>query len=392
MTQTHKPHFDVLDGLRGTAALMVVIYHIQGFPVLFDPKQVMLPHAYLAVDFFFALSGFVIGYAYDARWSGASRASNIEQPLTLMGFVKLRLIRLHPLVILGALLGFASYILDPFAGGTHAQDSSFSLVLAALTFTLLALPGPALAMRGPDTHALNGPIWTLLQEYVGNFFYAIGWRKLSNRTLFAIALLDALALLAIGSFYGVGMGIDPPLGSLNSGYERSALIWFGHSIPFSALLMGQIRMTYPFLMGLLLYRWREKLPKLQLGFVPLSFVLIIVLIVPLFPLWGHIQLNGLYDALVIILLFPLIVHAGAHSHAGKGVVRLCLWSGLLSYPLYITHVPFVYIWTNYALSYAPTGLASFMISTALLAFTCFVAWLAYRFWDMPLRNWLNKRA
>lgn len=63
-----KAHFETLDGLRGTAALLGVAFHIQGITVLFDAPRLLLPHAYLAVDFFFALSGFVVGYAYDDRW------------------------------------------------------------------------------------------------------------------------------------------------------------------------------------------------------------------------------------------------------------------------------------------------------------------------------------
>ena len=59
-----KPRYEILDGLRGVAAMIVVAYH------LFEtysagPVHQILNHGYLAVDFFFVLSGFVIGYAYD---------------------------------------------------------------------------------------------------------------------------------------------------------------------------------------------------------------------------------------------------------------------------------------------------------------------------------------
>src|ERR1700735_4951656 len=68
-TATGKEHFEVLDGLRGTAALLVVLFHIQGITVDCQVSKVLLHHAPLAVDFFFALSGFVMGYAYDDRWA-----------------------------------------------------------------------------------------------------------------------------------------------------------------------------------------------------------------------------------------------------------------------------------------------------------------------------------
>jgi peptidoglycan/LPS O-acetylase OafA/YrhL len=92
--------------------------------VLWQGDKVILHHAPLAVDFFFALSGFVIGYAYDDRWSRMSVGQ----------FLRLRLVRLHPLVILGVLLGFASYLLDP---GAPEQAIALSRVVVALVMGLL---------------------------------------------------------------------------------------------------------------------------------------------------------------------------------------------------------------------------------------------------------------
>jgi peptidoglycan/LPS O-acetylase OafA/YrhL len=67
MAGTTKVHYPILDGLRGVAALLVVIFHLfeAYFPVFADHPE---HHGYLAVDFFFMLSGFVVGYAYDDRW------------------------------------------------------------------------------------------------------------------------------------------------------------------------------------------------------------------------------------------------------------------------------------------------------------------------------------
>lgn len=90
-----KPHYILLDGLRGVAALMVLVFHV--FDVC---SSNIIPHGYLAVDLFFVLSGFVIGYAYDDRW---------QQGLTAGQFFRRRLIRLHPMVLVGGLLGDISY-------------------------------------------------------------------------------------------------------------------------------------------------------------------------------------------------------------------------------------------------------------------------------------------
>ena len=96
-----KPHYELLDGLRGVAALLVIWYHVyEGFAFAGGGLIETLNHGYLAVDFFFILSGFVIGYAYDDRW---------QSTLTLKSFFKRRLIRLHPRVIMGAVIGAITF-------------------------------------------------------------------------------------------------------------------------------------------------------------------------------------------------------------------------------------------------------------------------------------------
>lgn len=64
---TSKPYYEILDGLRGVAALLVVLFHFFEAHAS-RPAEQLINHGYLAVDFFFVLSGFVIGYAYDDRW------------------------------------------------------------------------------------------------------------------------------------------------------------------------------------------------------------------------------------------------------------------------------------------------------------------------------------
>ena len=89
-----KPRYEILDGLRGVAAIMVVVFHIMESYSKGAAYQI-INHGYLAVDFFFVLSGFVVGYAYDDRWN----------KMTTWGFFKRRLVRLHPMVIMGSVLG-----------------------------------------------------------------------------------------------------------------------------------------------------------------------------------------------------------------------------------------------------------------------------------------------
>ncbi|HCW06872.1 MAG TPA: acyltransferase, partial [Cytophagales bacterium] len=53
-----KSHYEILDGLRGVAALTVVVFHILEIFSGGDHLKLMINHGYLAVDFFFLLSGF----------------------------------------------------------------------------------------------------------------------------------------------------------------------------------------------------------------------------------------------------------------------------------------------------------------------------------------------
>src|SRR3954464_12275134 len=113
-----KQHFEILDGLRGIAALSIVMFHFMEW-VYTDYSKNFIAHGFLAVDFFFCLSGFVIGYAYDDR-------------ITKMGvreFFKSRVIRLHPLVVAGSVLGLLAFLFDPFGG--HPELYSIGKIILA---------------------------------------------------------------------------------------------------------------------------------------------------------------------------------------------------------------------------------------------------------------------
>ena len=84
-----KPRYEILDGLRGVAAMLVVAFHLFETYSKGAPYQI-INHGYLAVDFFFVLSGFVIGYAYDDRWD----------KMTTWGFFKRRLVRLQTMLVI----------------------------------------------------------------------------------------------------------------------------------------------------------------------------------------------------------------------------------------------------------------------------------------------------
>ena len=154
-----KQHFQILDGLRGVAALAIVVFHFMEW-VYSDFSLNFIGHGFLAVDFFFCLSGFVIAYAYDDR---IGKMGTWE-------FLKLRLIRLHPLVILGSVLGLLAFLFDPFGG--QSELYSVGRIILVFICSIFLIPLPIMEDRAFNLFGLNAPSWSLFWEYVANIFYA----------------------------------------------------------------------------------------------------------------------------------------------------------------------------------------------------------------------------
>jgi peptidoglycan/LPS O-acetylase OafA/YrhL len=215
----HKNHYQILDGLRGIEAISVVLFHFMEFAVP-DYNKNFIAHSYLAVDFFFCLSGFVIAYAYDYR----------VKTIGIMEFMKLRLLRLHPLVTIGAAIGVFAFIFDPFSD-LFDKYGPFQTVLLFLSSGFL-IPYPLVHERYLNLFHLNPPTWSLFWEYIINLLYALVLVKLKNRPLWILTLFAAIALCYEAyksSYLGVGFGGDN----------------FGG---------GGIRVAYSFVAGMLVYR------------------------------------------------------------------------------------------------------------------------------------------
>src|SRR6201995_2466719 len=229
-TSSGKEHFEVLDGLRGSAAFLIVIFHLFNYSFGWNTSLSLVRHAYLAVDFFFGLSGFVVAYAYDDRWT----------KMTMLQFFRIRLIRLDPLVLFGATLGLLGFIFDPFSKAMN-HTAAPMLLLAYIT-SLVLLPSPPVGGRLHETQALNGPAWSLMQEYLGNIAYALILRRLRTIILAIIVGLSGLLLIWTANTKG----------SLDGGWGYPE-IW-----------MPSLRLTASFVMGLSLHRRQEasRLPKI----------------------------------------------------------------------------------------------------------------------------------
>jgi peptidoglycan/LPS O-acetylase OafA/YrhL len=359
-----KPHYAILDGLRGIAALLVVAFHLCEAHATSHFDQ-LLNHGYLAVDFFFLLSGFVIGYAYDERW----------KRMTVREFIKIRLVRLQPLVVLGMLIGaLAFYFQDSAVWPSISEVPVWkTLLVMAIGCTLLPVP-LSLDIRGwHEMHPLNGPGWSLFFEYVANLLYALGIRKFSNT---ALSVLVALAGAAL-----IHLAVTSPAGDVIGGW----------SLEPEQLRIGFTRVAYPFFAGLLLSRV-VALTRVKHAFLWSGLLLTLVLVCPRIGTPETVWLNGLYDSLSIVVLFPLIVWLGASGQlTSQGATRLCKFFGDISYPIYITHFPLILIYTGWVSTHKPPLQQA--LPVALLAFGSSIA-LAYfslKLYDEPVRRWLKQK-
>ena len=374
-----KSRYEILDGLRGVAALVVVFYHLmECYPAEYVGKY--FSHGYLAVDFFFALSGFVIGYAYDDRW----------KLMSMKDFFKRRIARLHPMVFFGVMVGVCFFY---YTGGIELFDTvdgaAWWMVLLQALLLMLMIPLPAsMDIRGwGELNSLNGPIWTLMFEYVANIFYALVLRhlpKLALGVLVAVsAVLTADLTLRLNLF-----------GLLVSEWNSYSVIG-GFVFDAEHVYIGYVRLLYPFLMGLLLCRLGWKI-RVKGGFWVTSLIILIMLSVP--TLGGVNKIvDGMYQLVVILLGFPLVLAIGAGSSLkGKKSSRICKFLGDISYPLYITHYPLIYLHTSWAQRYpdAPFG-TQVMVAVSTLVIALFIARAALKLNDEPVRerlknHWLKK--
>lgn len=340
-----KPHFPILDGLRGTAALLVVIFHL--FEACYPaPANHPISHGFLAVDFFFMLSGFVVGYAYDDRWG----------KMTVKEFLTIRLIRLHPLVIAGVLIGAIGFLIDP-----NTRGVSLLKLLGVVLISLTLLPSPDI--RGwSETHSLDGPCWSLFQEYIANVLYALWGRRMGKTALYILVVVSAVALIITACWHG----------NLASGYS------------FRTSWIAIIRMMFPFFGGLLLFR-AGKLIKMPMAYVVCSLALFMLFSLPAF------KYNGLYEALCVIVAFPIVVAIGAGSQIKGRWAKLCKFSGDISYPIYILHYPFIYIYTMWVISKKPPPQQIVPVAIGLFFFFIILAYVALRLYDVPVRIMLKKK-
>jgi peptidoglycan/LPS O-acetylase OafA/YrhL len=317
-----------LDAMRGLAAFAVVVYHLD---------RPYAPSAYVAVDFFFVLSGFVIARAYGEK---------LASGMSVLAFMKARYLRLYPLFLLGSLFGLVQLLAHWRSSGVDVAD-----LLASLTSTVLMLPSPSFLTRSATDlwplYPLNGPAWSLFWELIANVIFAVVLFKLKTRSLVVLAILSLIALIA-----SVVMHRTFDLG------------WEWRSVDG-----GLARVLFSFTVGMIIYRIRRfhgigRTVSTYFAIVPIA-VLCAMLLVPT---------SSLKFAIVFcVFLSPLIVLAGTMLEIPPRFQSTGVFLGYLSYPIYMCHRGFTEIYPYLLRNLQLPPLAYILLFIALISVISFFA-------------------
>ena len=300
-----KSRYHTLDGMRGIAAIAVVMFHFGDTLGRYAPAS-----GYLAVDLFFVLSGFVIAHSYDNKLCCNDIAG---ARISLAVFMRRRLVRLYPMYLVATLLPIPAIL-----GATLLSRDSSVWTLhdlsVALPLAVLMLPAYGFGFLYP----LNAPSWSLLFELLANFVYGAvripGGRILWAGTI-AICAAGLAACVALTGHLNHGVGWEQP--------------WW------ATLLWGAARVGYSFSLGMLICRARHVLPVPAVPTPMLAAFLVALLWAAPSPPW-----RGTYDLAFALAASPALVLLGS-STAPETRRRVALADTLggLSYPIYLLHTP-----------------------------------------------------
>ncbi|WP_312074788.1 acyltransferase [Chryseobacterium sp.] len=362
-----KPHYEILDGLRGVAAIMVVFFHVFEVFSNGDHTKQIINHGYLAVDFFFMLSGFVISYAYDNRWN----------TMTLKDFFIRRLVRLQPMIVIGSLVGAALFYFQhsPDLGwGRIAEVPVWKLIVVMLIGMTIFPVGKSLDIRGwGEMHPLNGPGWSLFFEYIANIVYALILRRLST------AILVILTVIAAG--FTINLAFTNPNGDIIGGWSIDNPV---------QLKIGFTRLAFPFLAGIVLAK-TLKLKFTAKSFLTTSVLLILILAIPRIGGKSDHWQNALYECFTLFIVFPFIIWLGAGGKVvGEKANKFCKFLGDISYPIYITHFPIVYVFYAWVVNGKNSMEDSWLQGLLTVIVSIAFAYASMRLYDIPVRKWLTK--
>lgn len=343
-------HMVLIHGLRGLAAIAVMIYHFAELTI----DQTMVASGYLAVDLFFVMSGLVLTRAYLHRF---------ETGMLKTEFILRRFIRLYPVFLIGTVLTLVAVL---FSHAFGYNPASLTRAGASLFFMIFSLPTPPPLSPNPQLlFPLNGVYWSLFLEIAGSIAFAF------------IAALAGLRRIVVAVFVMAGV-------LLAVAFDHQTL---DVGATFSTLPAGIFRFSFSFAVGMLIGRFGSVRRKLSL---PQTLALIAVTCAIMFYEPSP-DARWLYDYVAVVMGWPLVVWWASLLDPPRIMSGVLNWPGELSYALYAIHIPLLGMFVT--VSFFLTGhgwreqSVSFMIMTAIAAILLAAA--CGRYLDTPARRILS---
>jgi peptidoglycan/LPS O-acetylase OafA/YrhL len=343
--------FHTLDALRGIAAIGVVVFHMAR---AFSPLAT--PGGYLAVDLFFMMSGVVLSHAYESRF---------RVGMSTFDFMRLRFIRLYPLYLLGLLFGIVVTLASFLGGNIQGWDVPGLMQAGLLALVFLPdLSGRPVNQMFP----LNVPCWSLFFELLVNLLFVVCWRLLTSR------LLGVLCLLTGGV---VGWAI----------LQRGNIDQGSIAADFA---VGLARTIFGFSVGVLIAR---HIPGARRGVSNLKVLAIVAVVAVALAAGPTGELRAVWDALCVLVVFPLLVYWGTLVDPGPRVRGIATFLGVTSYAIYVLHSPLASVVNSVSRHFSgATGAVAGAPYTGCVVLGLLLTgcWLVDRWYDMPVRRYLGR--
>jgi peptidoglycan/LPS O-acetylase OafA/YrhL len=302
-TPASAERYVFLDGLRGLAAMAIVVHHLTAD----SGHRELFASASIAVDFFFCLSGFVICHAYERR---------LLSGMTLLEYAVKRIVRLYPMYFVGTVVGLFAVLLmksqEQTSLGSDAIVKAFTLNLAFLPYLNADYVQVFEAKLVGTIFPFNNPAWSLFFGLFANLMFASSVRLARHAAIIWLSIAAATLFLATLA-YGEAPGWDT-----------------------SNFTGGFPRVVYSFFAGVVICQFHHRRHLFQ-AILP-AFVVAAALALFAMPRFEGHNLYWLAGALCIA---PALVAAGSHCVMPRGSFRekFCSYAGRMSYPVFCIHYP-----------------------------------------------------
>ncbi|ELP91550.1 hypothetical protein EIN_127800 [Entamoeba invadens IP1] len=362
-----KPFLTTVSFLRGISAVAIVFIHLNGpLPSTWRKKQ--FNHAYLAVDFFFLLSGYMTSYTV-----------NPSKHFEPFSFLLKRIIRLQPMQVLSTLFGAFFFYLNNEKGDEFNLYKLICLTIVGC-FTIPMPENFSVINFNGFAYPLNGPAWTVLYEYIAALLFTTVFRFLN---VIALCVLNVFFL-----YFIIDIAFNIDTFRLINGLGGELVK--GWTFSFSHCYIAFSRLLFSFTTGLII----EKIPKkheIKFGFI---ITLVSITVLYNIPYIQNKWARSIFDLCSVVIVFPCILLIATRSKIhSQFVQRIGNFLGEISYSMYLTHSYILGMFNVWGNNYGKdASLSMWIYLYIVMVFVPMVfGYSCWKLFDVPVRNLLRKK-